>query len=92
MPRGCVVVLSLFVSGLGCTSFSFPESSAAGDAPKELVDPEQMVAMPAGRYLMGASQGEPDEFPAHDVELNAYRIDRYEITNAEYGVCVESKV
>jgi len=92
MSRGFVVVLSLVVHTLACTSFSFPESSAASDAPSELVDPSQMVAMPAGRYLMGASQGEPDEFPAHDVELTAYRIDRYEITNAEYTVCVESKV
>ncbi len=44
-----------------------------------------MVAIPVGEFVMGVEQGEPDEGPAHRVELSAYSIDRYETTNAEFA-------
>jgi formylglycine-generating enzyme len=48
----------------------------------------QAIPVPAGRFVMGGEGGEPDERPAHTVVLNAFRIDRYEVTFAEYDSCV----
>ena len=46
-----------------------------------------MVFVPAGEFTMG-SQILPDEQPVHTVNLNAFWIDTYEVTNALYHQCV----
>ncbi len=43
-----------------------------------------MVAIPAGEFIMGSDTGRADEQPAHSVYLDAYEMDRYEVTNAQY--------
>jgi formylglycine-generating enzyme required for sulfatase activity len=49
----------------------------------------EMVPIPTGTFLMGISRNQPDdEGPEHEVYLEAYRIDRYEVTNAGYRRCV----
>jgi len=56
-------------------------------------DSSVMVYVPAGEFLMG-SEGDPDadddEQPQHTVYLDAFWIDRTEVTNAQYRRCVES--
>jgi eukaryotic-like serine/threonine-protein kinase len=47
-------------------------------------------AVPAGSFEMGSDQGELDERPAHQVTLPAFRIDRLEVTQAEYLRCVKA--
>lgn len=49
-----------------------------------------MIYIPAGNFTMGSDTGESDEGPAHEVYLDAYWIDRTEITNAMYALCVEA--
>ncbi len=58
---------------------------AASDDPRlaELLD-QRMVSVPAGEFLMGSETGKADERPARLVYLDAYWIDQYEITNAQY--------
>lgn len=47
------------------------------------------VAVPAGAFTMGADRGgEEDERPAHRVVLDAFSIDRLEVTNEAYAACV----
>jgi len=48
-----------------------------------------MVFVPAGNFIMGSSQGLDDERPVHTVHLEDFYIDRYEVTNAFYRICVE---
>jgi iron(II)-dependent oxidoreductase len=53
------------------------------------------VEVPAGQFMMGAdpevdSEALPDEMPQHTVTLDAFRISRYEITNAQYTQCVRA--
>ena len=43
-----------------------------------------MALVPAGEFTMGR-EGTSDNSPAHAVRLGAFRIDRYEVTNAEYA-------
>ncbi len=46
--------------------------------------PEGMVFVPAGEFTMGSNDGRGDEQPVHTVYLDAYWIDKYEVTNAQY--------
>ncbi|MSU36436.1 MAG: formylglycine-generating enzyme family protein [Pedosphaera sp.] len=39
-----------------------------------------MVSLPGGEFLMGSAQGNPDEGPPHKVQLSAFAIDKFEVT------------
>jgi len=43
-----------------------------------------MVSIPAGEIIMRTNEGRVNSFPEHTVYLDAYEIDRYEVTNAQY--------
>jgi serine/threonine protein kinase/formylglycine-generating enzyme required for sulfatase activity len=49
-----------------------------------------MVYVPQGTFTMGYAKGYPDEQPAHTVTLDAFWIDRTEVTNAMYALCVSA--
>ncbi|MBU6390711.1 MAG: SUMF1/EgtB/PvdO family nonheme iron enzyme [Planctomycetes bacterium] len=46
----------------------------------------EMILIPAGKFIMGTTEDEfiPEETPQHEVYLDAYYIDKYEVTNAQY--------
>ena len=50
----------------------------------------KMVYINAGEFQMGSEIGNTDERPIHTVYLDAYYIDRYEVTNAEYKQFVDA--
>ena len=49
-----------------------------------------MVPVPAGTFVMGSNSDEPDERPAHRVTVDAFLLDRDEVTVAAYGHCVDA--
>jgi len=56
-----------------------------------------MVPVPAGEFMMGCDPANtagfyclPREVPLHKVYLNAFEIDKYEVTNVQYRACVAS--
>jgi formylglycine-generating enzyme required for sulfatase activity len=58
-----------------------------------------MVSIPAGNFQMGCDSEHNNSFtcggnalPLHTVYLNAYRIDKYEVTNSRYANCVAAGV
>ena len=50
-----------------------------------------MRLVPAGPFTMGSTDGMPDEKPPHTVDLAAFYMDQYEVTNAHYKTCVDAK-
>ena len=50
-------------------------------------DGAEMILIPAGEFIMGSPEGEgsdDDEHPQHTVFLDAFYIDKREVTNAQY--------
>ncbi len=52
--------------------------------PKPPPTPPEMVSVPAGDFMMGGTLGNSDELPVHAVYLDAFSIDKYEVTNAQF--------
>ena len=52
----------------------------------------EQVYVPAGLFMMGSEDGFPQERPVHEVTLDAFWIDRTEVTNAQYAACVADRV
>ncbi|MBN1217583.1 MAG: SUMF1/EgtB/PvdO family nonheme iron enzyme [Anaerolineae bacterium] len=52
----------------------------------------EMIFVPAGSFEMGSDSGREDEQPVHTVTLDAFYMDQYEITNAQYAVCVSNEI
>ena len=65
-------------------------------ATEEIVDPKDgmvLVPVPAGEFEMGSSKAEDpqaseEELPQHTVYLSDYWIDKTEVSNAQYAMCV----
>lgn len=49
-----------------------------------------LVAVPAGRLLMGSAAGRPDEQPVHAVDLRSVRIARTPVTREQYAPFLRS--
>jgi len=57
----------------------------------EVVSPKDgmvLVSIPAGEFTMGSTGNEADERPVIEVELDAFLMDKTEVTNAMYARCV----
>lgn len=50
----------------------------------------EMALIPSGKFQMGSNTGDTDEKPLHTVNLNAFYIDKYEVTNAQYKKFVDA--
>jgi len=60
-----------------------------------IVSASEMIVIPAGSFQMGCDPAHnggyscnSSQLPLHTVTLDAYRIDKYEVTNAQYSQCV----
>ena len=53
---------------------------------------DEVVVIPAGEFQMGGSDSdaEIDEHPVHTVDVNAFYIHKYEVTNAQYKNFVDA--
>ncbi|MBL1261660.1 MAG: formylglycine-generating enzyme family protein [Thiotrichaceae bacterium] len=52
--------------------------------------PNKMVSVPAGKFIMGTNSGFFDEGPPHEVTLDAFMIDQYEVTNLQYETYIKA--
>lgn len=53
-------------------------------------DGAPMVLVPAGDFIMGSDKGDEDEAPVHRVHLNAFYIDKFEVTNGRFSKYVDA--
>ncbi len=44
----------------------------------------EMILVTGGSFMMGASDGDQDESPVHEVRVNDFYMSKYEVTNEEY--------
>jgi formylglycine-generating enzyme required for sulfatase activity len=60
--------------------------------PEQLTDKYgvTMRLVPAGDFIMGSDTGLADEQPVQTIYLDAFYIDKYEVTNVLYRECVEA--
>jgi formylglycine-generating enzyme required for sulfatase activity len=68
-----------------------PSSNIPVDIKTSNADGMEQVYIPKGRFLMG-SDADPKakEYPIHPIYLNAFWIDKVEVTNAMYEECIRS--
>ncbi|MCP5106932.1 MAG: formylglycine-generating enzyme family protein, partial [bacterium] len=57
---------------------------------RELKRLSEMILIPAGEFTMGSNTGERNERPAHQVYLDAYFIDKYEVTQLQFLEMMET--
>ena len=50
----------------------------------------QSVTVNGGTFSMGNESGDLDEKPVHSVTLSSFKIDKHEVTEAQYDSCVRS--
>jgi formylglycine-generating enzyme required for sulfatase activity len=89
MPRKVVfaIVGLLLVLGIaGCgKKEEAPATKEAAVPAKPVVTPGQMVLIPAGEFILGSSEDkESTAFPEQKVNLPAFWIDKYEVTNKQF--------
>jgi formylglycine-generating enzyme required for sulfatase activity len=75
----------------GAVDFYIYLPSVAAGPPRT----DEMILIPASSFQMGCDPDHndgyncySDELPLHTVYLDSYRIDKYEVTNAQYAQCV----
>lgn len=94
----CLVPACLYIGFAlaACGPIPAPERTApvAGDTWTRPKDGAVMRYVPAGEFLMGSTEDDDDaiedEKPRHTVDLDAFWIDKHEVTNAQYRQCVEA--
>lgn len=95
-----LLLVSVMMGGVslcGCrdTEHRFPSTPTSPTVPidRKAITPLElgMVHIPAGEFLMGSEDGDPDEKPVHVVYLDAYQIDKYPVTNAQYARFLKAK-
>jgi len=74
-----LVALVWTQQGLAGTPSSNPPSTSAND----LKDEVELVVVPAGEFTMGHNSNY-DTLPVHSINLPAFSIDKYEVTNKRY--------
>lgn len=81
-----ILVVILTACSGGDSGIDPVESNADWTPVVQDFDGVEMVQVPPGCFTMGNDEGNRDERPAHEICFeDAYWIDRYEVTNAQYG-------
>ncbi|MGA0605970.1 formylglycine-generating enzyme family protein [Phenylobacterium sp. VNQ135] len=81
-------VVAALVSACGLYACAKPP----GEAPPAACPaaPAGEVALPGGRFVMGADPLRPEEGPPREVTVGPFSIDRTEVTNAQFAAFVEA--
>jgi len=99
LTRGTSDFAGPLSSSLAVVAARATQAQATGSAasPPALPAPEGMVMVPAGKFLLGCNTWADracavDEKPSKKVHLDAFAIDRTEVTVRQFAACVAAKV
>ena len=81
MTRKPIVLILFFSILLVCSTQHIPSADDVY---------EGMALIPAGEFEMGSNNGAANERPVHTVYLDAFYIDIYEVTNAQYKAFIDA--
>ncbi len=73
----------VFAFGLALVAFLLFPSESSQKPQRSEDSPAGMVLIPGGKFLMG-SEKKGDHSPAHEVRVDSFYIDKFEVTNAQY--------
>lgn len=80
-PFTLALICVLALTAAGCGSTRSAPGLPVATAPA--VEPTPEILIPAGEFVMGI-EGEGSTSPPHTVRLDAFYLDRHEVTNAQY--------
>ena len=86
--RFCILSVTIStILWVGSASATDTTGKEAGEITGK--DGAPMIRVPAGQFPMGVPKGDRDggrdEYPRHDVQLDAYYIDKYEVSHGRYA-------
>src|SRR5579862_3251810 len=83
---GLAVILTACLTACSGHGNQGGRGSSGDVAPIEIVTKSgvAMVSLPAGSFMMGSDQGNPDEAPPHKISVSAFLMDKYPVTNEMY--------
>jgi formylglycine-generating enzyme required for sulfatase activity len=83
---------SNYCSPVSKTSLIASVTDNLSSIPQGKVSHKDMVRLPGGTFMMGATdhEGRQDEYPAHEVKVNGFWMDKHEVTNAQFGKFVNA--
>lgn len=96
MPTGASATVSATQLPTAVTSdlITSPSCMSVGQTWRHPRDNANMLCVPAGEFLMGSTSSDSDvdegERPQHKVFLDAFWIDKFEVTNAQFDSCVQA--
>ena len=85
-----VCLFAIVIVMVGCGGDDDPPIDKPIDKPPSTAVPDGMVLIPAGTFEMGSEDGGSDEQPVHTVHLDAFYMDKYEVTNAQFKAFVDA--
>jgi formylglycine-generating enzyme required for sulfatase activity len=82
LPNKLLVLILLILLIGGCKGNDEP----ASHTPEQITTKTnvEMVLIPGGEFIMGDDKGQDDEKPTHKVQISAFYMDKYEVTQKAY--------
>lgn len=90
-----VVLLALLGHRMAQTMNNKPDPVPAPTQTPALPKPDQMILIEGGSFIMGRDRsrgGDEFESPAHEVSVESFYIDVFEVTREQYKACVDAGV
>jgi len=85
-----LILVGLALGACGKKEEAQPQAEQAPAVQTPKITPGEMVLIPAGEYTIGTKEKKDadgkisDAYPEHKVKLDAFWIDKYEVTNTQY--------
>jgi len=85
-PLWLLIIVALAAASCRRVDFAWPVAEPPPVITTKLG--AEMMLIPGGKFVMGRQNGPPDQAPVHEVSLDSFLIDRYEVTQEQYGKVV----